>query len=100
MPPFDFVYSPAKRWYSEVNASIDISLGQGFYNKDGFNKRVKIRVRPTNDNVEFQLVITFGKINQQKDLTALMALLHRDSVQCFEEIITDNVRSEIMGGTQ
>jgi uncharacterized protein (TIGR04255 family) len=87
-------------WYSEVGVSSDISLGQGFYNKDGFNKRVKITARPTDDNVEFQLVITFGKTNQQKDLNTLMESLHSDSVQCFEGIITNKIREEVMGGSQ
>lgn len=88
------------KWYSEVSVSSDISLGQGFYHKDGFNKKIKITVRTTADNVEFQVLITFGETYQEKNFDALMERLHRESVQCFEELITDRVREEIMGGKQ
>lgn len=86
------------QWYSGVSVSSDINLGRGFYQKDGFNKRVHVRVRTSEDNVQFQILIAFGVSDQQRDFDTLMDELHSESVQCFEAIITDRVRDEIMGG--
>ncbi len=87
-------------WYSEVSVSSDISLGQGFHYKDGFNKRVKIKVRTSDDDVQFQILITSVVADQQRDFDVLMNQLHNESAQFFEEIITDKVRNEVMGGKQ
>jgi uncharacterized protein (TIGR04255 family) len=86
------------RWYSGVKVSSDINLGQGFHHQDGFNKKVTVQVRTSEDNVQFSIQIVLGVSDRQKDFDELMEQLHRESVQCFEEIITDKVRVEIMGG--
>ncbi len=88
------------KWYSEVRVSSDISLGQGFHHKDGFNKKVNVRVRTSEDNVQFQILITLGVTDQQRDFDTLMEKLHSESVECFEALITDRVRNEVMGGRQ
>jgi uncharacterized protein (TIGR04255 family) len=87
-------------WYSEVSVSSDISLGQGFHHKDGFNKKVNVRVRTSEDNVQFQILIVLGVTDQQRDFDTLMNKLHSESVECFEALITDRVRNEVMGGRQ
>lgn len=85
-------------WYSDVSVSSDISLGQGFHHKDGFNKRVKVTVRISEDDVQFQILITSGVTGQRGDFDKLMDQLHIESIQFYEEIITDKVRNEVMGG--
>jgi uncharacterized protein (TIGR04255 family) len=86
------------RWYSGVNVSSDINLGQGFHHQDGFNKKVTVQVRTSEANVQFYIQIVLGVSDRQKDFDKLMERLHSESLQCFEEIITDRVRDEIMGG--
>lgn len=88
------------QWYSELDVSSDISLGQGFYLKDGFNKRVNVRIRTSNDAAQFQIVASFGEAGWQGDFDALMDRLHSESLRCFEALITDKVRNEVMGGQQ
>jgi uncharacterized protein (TIGR04255 family) len=87
-------------WYSEIGVSSDISLRQGFHLKDGFNKRVNVIVRTSDNDVQFQVVASFGETGWQGDFDALMDRLHSESLQCFEALITDRVRNEIMGGQQ
>lgn len=86
------------RWYSEVGVSSDIILGQGFHHKDGFNKKLHITIRTSEHNVQFQIRATFGVTGEQMDFDALMDRLHKEAVQCFESLITDKVRNEVMGG--
>lgn len=85
-------------WYADVAASSDITLGQGFHIKDGFNKAVRITVRTLDDDVQFQIVATFGEADQKGDFDTLLNRLHEESVECFEALITDRVRNEVMGG--
>ncbi len=87
-------------WYSEVSVSSDLKLGQGFHHKDGFNKKINVMVRISDDSVQFQIRATFGVTDQQMDFDALMDRLHNEAVQCFESLITDKVRNEVMGGKQ
>ncbi len=87
-------------WYTDVAVASDISLGQGFYEKDGFNKRLRITVRPSINDVQFQMVASFGEATPGDDIETVMERLHKESVECFESIITDRVREEVMGGRQ
>jgi uncharacterized protein (TIGR04255 family) len=86
------------QWYSGVEVSSDITLGQGFHQKDGFNKKINIAVRALDNEVQFKIVASFGGNCQQGELNDLMNQLHKESLQCFESLITDKVRNEIMGG--
>jgi len=86
------------QWYSSVSVSSDINLGQGFHNKDGFNKKVNVQVRTSEADAQFQIVIVLGVSAQERDFNTMMEQLHSESVQFFEEIITDRVRDKIMGG--
>lgn len=73
-------------------------MGQGFPSADGFNKAVRITVRTLDNDVQFQIVATFGRADWQSDFDTLMNGLHDESVECFESLITDRVRNEVMGG--
>lgn len=86
------------RWYSDVSVSSDISLGQGFHPKDRFNKKIRVTIRNLDDDVQFQIIASFGVAEPKGDLNLLMDQLHSESVECFEGLITDRVRNEIMGG--
>jgi uncharacterized protein (TIGR04255 family) len=85
-------------WYSEVNVSGDISLGQGFHAKDGFNKNINLRVRTSDNAVQFQMSVNLAVAGEQLNLMQTMDQLHDESGQIFEGVITDKVRNEIMGG--
>ncbi len=86
------------RWYSDVSVSSDISLGQGHHRIDGFNKKVNAKVVTSVDQVEFTLNTSFGVTRPERPFDELIEDLHRQSVDCFEGMITDLVRDGIMGG--
>lgn len=88
------------KWYSDVSCSSDITLGQGFYHQDGFNRNVNVIVRVSENDADFQITASFGAANSREDFDALMDRLHSESLRCFEALITDRVRTEIMGGLQ
>ena len=86
------------RWYCDVSVSSDIILGQGFHAKDGFNKKVTVKIRTSDTDAQFQISATFGVTDHDRGFDVLLNELHHETVVCFEDLITDVVRNEIMGG--
>lgn len=88
------------RWFKDVSAACDITLGQGSHSNDGYNKQVKIGVRPNDkdEKVEINMQFTSGLSSTGMDVVATLESLHQDAVTCFESVITDVVRETVLGG--
>jgi hypothetical protein len=85
-------------WYSDVTVSSDISLGQGFHNRDGYNQNIKVAVRVSQNSADIQIVTTLGVTRSIEDPESVLDQLHSEAVHIFEGLITDTVRNEVMGG--
>lgn len=85
-------------WYADADGNMDVNLGRGFLAKDGFNRKIGLRVRIEGDEVAVQLRASFHDRLQTVEPSGLLEALHEESTKTFESIITDRVREEIMGG--
>jgi uncharacterized protein (TIGR04255 family) len=87
------------KWYSEATESFDVDLGKGLLGVDGHNRQVHVNVRAAEDPVTVLIRCEFhDKVQGTGDLNALLARLHDESNATFEALITDHVRSVVMGG--
>lgn len=86
-------------WYKDCNLSCDITLGQGFINRDNVNKQVyvKVRTRSTGVSVYFQTSLHTA-LSSSSDINNILEGLHKESSDIFESLITDRVRNDLMKG--
>lgn len=87
-------------WYGNSTEAVDISLGRGLLESDGYNTSVQIAVRPdSSDLVSIELQSSFRiLVSPGHGLRDTLELLHSKSLEAFEEMITDKTRDQIMGG--
>lgn len=88
-------------WYSEASQDLDISLGLGLVDSDGRNTSLNVAVRRQAAEVSIQLVTTFRAAYNSRSnssLKSLLDILHVQSLELFESIITDETRTSVMGG--
>jgi len=85
--------------YGEISSAADISLGLGLINVDGYNRVIKIAVRPSDKNVLLQIHTVIHRALQiSLPLSKLVEKLHDEANECFEQLITKKTRDEVMGG--
>lgn len=88
-------------WYSNTPESLDINLGKGLLAVDGRNRQVNINVKAGSDPVSVTIRSQFvDKLPPGSDLNEVLERLHKESNATFESLITDRLRSEIMGGAK
>jgi len=86
-------------WYAGCTASLDLDMGRGLLDQDGYNRQVHMAIRSGGDPVKIVFRSQFhDRVQAGADLVALLARLHDESNSTFEALITDRVRNEIMGG--
>lgn len=107
VPASDFTFSKylnagGKRipaWYSDVKDPCDINLGRGFLNRDGYNKKLNIALRRSEEGYEFRITSEFHQaVKKGQVINELLGRLHDESNESFESIITDITREQVMGG--
>jgi len=86
-------------WYSGCRESLDMDLGHGILASDGHNRQIHINVRVEPEAVNFMLRTEFReRIETTNELTQMLGKLHDESNVVFEQIITDRLRKQVMGG--
>jgi uncharacterized protein (TIGR04255 family) len=89
------------RWYADCAESLDLDMGRGLLERDGHNRQVHIEVRMTQDSVQVTMRTQFhDRVTDGVDLSQLLSRLHAESNETFEAMITDKLRTNIMGGTR
>ena len=86
-------------WYAGATEPLDITLGWGTLPSDGFNRQLRAKVRPQDDDttrIEFRTY--FHELLGDVDPLDKLADLHDRSNEMFEELITDLTREVVMGG--
>ncbi len=87
------------RWYHNMNAASDISMGIGFLNVDRFNNRYKITTRFRNEMAVIRIESAFTRaVEGGNNAVTVLDELHLTSNDHFEALITDHTRSDVMGG--
>ena len=86
------------RWYEHASAACDMNLGQGSHSRDGYNKQIKIGVRPSAERVEISMSFITGQSGLNLQVVPTLEELHDDAVMCFELVITDTIRNTTLGG--
>jgi uncharacterized protein (TIGR04255 family) len=85
-------------WYSESTEAVDITLGRGILQEDGFNRQFRFKVR-VKAEVSAEIRSTFHDLVQaQLSLHKALEKLHDESSRAFEEMITNETRHSVMGG--
>jgi uncharacterized protein (TIGR04255 family) len=86
-------------WYDRTTQSLDISLGRGLLEHDGKNRQLAVAVRAAEDPVTIEFRAAFHDVlSPESDLGGALEVLHNESNDMFESIITDRTRNEVMGG--
>lgn len=86
-------------WYEGCRQSLDLDMGHGLLESDGQNRQVHVSARAVDDPVQVTIRAQFhDKVQRLGDLEALLSQLHAESNQTFEDLITDRLRNEVMGG--
>ena len=86
-------------WYAGATEPLDITLGWGTLSSDGFNRQLRAKVRPQDDDttkIEFRAA--FHEVLGDADPLDKLENLHDRSLEMFEELITDVTREDVMGG--
>ena len=85
-------------WYADVRDASDINLGRGTIDENAYNRQASIAVRMAPERALVQLnVMLQERIGGTSDLLGVLARLHDESNQMFEDIISDGTRA-LMGG--
>jgi len=88
-------------WYKSAKTPLDITLGKGFLEADGFNEQFRCSLRRGPENFDLKATTAFKKmISSGEEITTVLEDLHADSTRCFESWITDKTRGEVMGGAE
>ena len=86
-------------WYRDAREACDIDMGWGLLEKDGFNRQMHIKVRPSIETAEIYVNSTFHVSCATRDLiSGVLESLHDQSRTSFEGLLTDVTRKEVMGG--
>lgn len=87
------------KWYTDCATAADIILGKGIAKNDGFNQQIQLKIVPMGTHFDVVLhtklhrsVVSTDKVQE------VLEALHKESVACFEGLITDVTRNQIMGG--
>jgi uncharacterized protein (TIGR04255 family) len=85
--------------YENTSVAADISLGNGLVAVDGFNRVIKVSVRPSQKHVGIQMHSLFhGVLKSDISRDKLIEQLHDEANEYFEAMITDKTRNEVMEG--
>jgi uncharacterized protein (TIGR04255 family) len=86
-------------WYKGSKEALDLTLGWGLLNENGWNKQVNVRVRCA-EAVTIEFRAAHHKILASGlEWKSALNELHEQSNVTFEALITDKTRNEVMGGT-
>jgi uncharacterized protein (TIGR04255 family) len=86
-------------WYRGSRLSFDVHLGRGAMLAEGQNEQIEIGVDATSDPVGVRIKVGLHRpVSQDRGADAILEKLHDDSTAIFEDLITDYVRNDIMGG--
>lgn len=86
-------------WYADCSESLDLDIGRGLLEPDGRNRQIHVKVQAATDPVTISFRVEFhDRVQEGVDLLDMLARLHDESNDTFEALITDRVRSEVMGG--
>lgn len=87
------------RWYEQAVEACDLNLGLGLPRIDKRNRQLRVHVSPKDTEVEINFdSIFFQTFEATADVDKILAMLHNESNEMFEAVITDNVRNKVMGG--
>lgn len=85
-------------WYADTSVASDVTLGKGLVVKDGFNRQVRIAVRPSGDaEVEIVATTLFHNRHDKGSVGDELEAIHEESNKTFESLITETTRQH-MGG--
>lgn len=85
--------------FKESREAVDITMGRGVLEQNGFNRQLRIAVRILSDSSQnIQFNSTFNNRLDGKPILSHLENLHTESNESFESLITDTVRNQIMGG--
>lgn len=88
-------------WFRSTKEACDLSLGKGILQVDGFNRVVRVVVRPEGENVRVRMESQFrNRVGPSGDVVSTIEELHKESNASFESMITNRTRNEVMGGVQ
>jgi uncharacterized protein (TIGR04255 family) len=87
------------KWYVDCTESLDLDMGRGLLDQDGHNRQIHIDVRSAQDPVKVTFRTQFhDRVPAGGDLVQVLSRLHDESNLTFEAMITDRLRTMIMGG--
>lgn len=87
------------QWYKESTQACDLTLGLGLLAVDKKNRQLHVHVRPGEKSVEIRFDAVFEEaMSDPASLDRVLNVLHDESNELFETIITNRVRNEIMEG--
>jgi uncharacterized protein (TIGR04255 family) len=86
-------------WYEGCSEPLDLTMGRGRLQVDGRNRQFRVKVEATRDIVKVRIQAHFhDRVEEGADLVELLERLHDESNDTFEDLITDHLRNEVMGG--
>lgn len=86
-------------WFEGCSESLDLDMGRGLLDPDGYNKQVHVKVQAATDPVRVQIRCNFhNEVETSSDLLDVLEHLHVDSTETFEALITDYLRNAVMEG--
>ncbi len=85
-------------WYRDSREALDITLGKGLLQDDARNRQINVKVlKRESVLIEFRVGL-HNLIGGERKWKDVLEMLHDESNEIFESLITDTTRSEIMGG--
>ena len=93
----DGTYLP--QFYQDATTSLDVDMGIGLLELDGFNRQFHAHAQVKAKEVELRLqTVLARRITADDNWRTVLEELHTESNSVFENVITDRVRYEIMQG--
>ena len=86
------------RWYADCAVACDITLGRGLVPVDGHNRVIKLQLRTQDDKRSVRIDSTFHDAVKGADPFRKLDELHEECTSAFEQLVTDETRTVVMGG--
>jgi uncharacterized protein (TIGR04255 family) len=85
-------------WYADTNTAFDMTIGKGFLNIDGYNRQIRIKARKKSGSMVVRIESAFHDLVGTSIIDDVLTKLQNESDDSFEDMITEETRSKIMGG--
>lgn len=87
-------------WYKDSHDMLDINIGKGSFANSGKNRQLLIAMRKKGDEFIIRIESVFHNLKSDNNLFTTLDIIHVESNNSFESLITDKVRKDIMKGVR